>query len=69
LTYYLITTIRHTVIMAMNNLATIMKEETTSKQLTKLMKELVEMITALEETRKKLREKIEEVCGNRSHGQ
>jgi hypothetical protein len=51
--------------MAGANLVTIMKEETTSKQLTELMKELVQTLTAPEETRKKLREKIEEVCGNK----
>jgi hypothetical protein len=50
--------------MAGVNLATIMKEETTSKQLTELMKEIVQTITAPEDTRKRLREKIEDVCGN-----
>jgi hypothetical protein len=48
-----------------SNLATVMKEETASKQLTELMKELVQTITAPEDTRKRLREKIDEVCGNK----
>jgi hypothetical protein len=48
-----------------SNLAAMMKEETTSKQLTELMKELVQTITAPEDTRKRLREKIDEVCGNK----
>jgi hypothetical protein len=48
-----------------NNLATVMKEETTSKQLTELMKELVQTINAPEDTRKRLREKIDEVCSNK----
>jgi hypothetical protein len=40
-----------------NNLATVMKEETTSKQLTELMKEILQTINAPEDTRKRLREK------------
>ncbi len=50
--------------MAHNNLATMMKEQTTAKQLTELMKDIVQTITAPEDTRKRLREKVEDVCGN-----
>ena len=47
-----------------SNLVSMMKEETTAKNITELMKEIVQASGAPEATRRALRTKIEELCGD-----
>jgi hypothetical protein len=51
--------------MAQRSLVSIMREESTAKDMASLMREVVLVIGAPEETRRALREKIDEVCGDK----
>ena len=51
--------------MAQRSLVSIMRDESIAKDMATLMREVVSVTGAPEETRRALREKIDEVCGDK----